>query len=182
MTSKSFRIALTAVFGALVVIFDYSFKILQLKIPFPWFPTLKFDFTGVPIVLSYLFCDISCGGNVSLVAFLAIYMRSGDAVGAMTKSLAEFLTIFGMFLGARFKKLRRSIQYLLGAFLRCTIMALVNLIVLPVYPGIPVNLVFQLIPLTMAFNFIQASISILVAFFIFDKVKIFFKPGKAWFQ
>jgi riboflavin transporter FmnP len=45
----------TAVLAALVVVFDYTLKYANLKIVFPWLIYLKFDFTGVPIVLSLLF-------------------------------------------------------------------------------------------------------------------------------
>ena len=42
----------TAIMAALVIVFDYTLKYSGLKIPFPWYPNLKFDFTGVPIVMS----------------------------------------------------------------------------------------------------------------------------------
>ena len=89
-------LASIAVLGALVVVFDYSLKFSGFKIPFPWLPFLKFDFTGIPIVLSAIIHGLGAGTITSAVAFLAILARSGDVVGASMKGLAEFSTVLGM--------------------------------------------------------------------------------------
>ena len=75
--------------AALVVVFDYTLKFSGLKIPFPWLPFLKFDFTGVPITLSLLLYGLSSGATTSILACLAILVRSGDLVGATMKAIAE---------------------------------------------------------------------------------------------
>jgi riboflavin transporter FmnP len=82
-------LAKIAVLSALVVVFDYSLKFSGLKIPFPWLPFLKFDFTGIPIVLSTLIIDLGGGTITSIVAFLAILVRSGDAIGASKRKKAN---------------------------------------------------------------------------------------------
>ena len=43
----------TAMLSALVVVLDYGLEFSDLRIPFPWLPILKFDFTGVPVALSF---------------------------------------------------------------------------------------------------------------------------------
>ncbi|MGQ9506844.1 MAG: hypothetical protein ACUVTB_03160 [Candidatus Bathycorpusculaceae bacterium] len=62
----------TAILAALVVVFDYTLKYSGLKVPFPWLPILKFDFTGIPIVLSLLLFGLAPGAFTSAIAVLAI--------------------------------------------------------------------------------------------------------------
>lgn len=46
----------TAMLGALAIALDLTFWYAKIKIPFTIFPRLKFDFDGVPIILSlYLY-------------------------------------------------------------------------------------------------------------------------------
>jgi len=65
---KTAKLTGTAILAALVIIFDYSLKFSGLKIPFPWMPFLKFDFTGVPIVVSFLLFGTSSSAITSTIA------------------------------------------------------------------------------------------------------------------
>jgi len=158
----------TAILGTLVVVFDYSLKYSGFKIPFPWLPYLKFDFTGVPIVLSLLFFGLASGITTSAVALLAILARSGDVVGATMKALAEFSTILGMAIGLRLlkrnTKLTKILSSALGLSLRSIVMLLANLIVFPTMA------VTYAIPLLILFNVIQGSISIIFGYFLYGVV------------
>jgi riboflavin transporter FmnP len=158
----------TAILGAFVVVFDYSLKYSGFKIPFPWLPYLKFDFTGVPIVLSLLFFGLASGITTSAVALLAILARSGDVVGATMKALAEFSTILGMAIGLRLLKRNtkptKILSSALGLSLRSIVMLLANLIVFPTMA------VTYAIPLLIFFNAIQGSISIIFGYFLYGVV------------
>ena len=115
----------TAVLGALVVVFDYAMKYSALKIRFPWLPFLKFDFTGIPIVLSLILFGLMSSVTTSMVAFLAILASSGDVIGASMKGLAEFSTVLGMALGLALlrnvTRLRKPASFVLGISLRTLI-------------------------------------------------------------
>lgn len=166
----------TAVLGALVVVFDYALKYSNLKIPFvPPLQFLHFDFTGIPIVLSLLLFDFASGATTSGVAFFAIFARSGKAVSASMKAIAELSTIFGIALGLRlFKrstKLAKATSLVLGIMLRCLIMFFWNLIVQPLYYGTPFMAVLLLSPLIGVFNAIQGAISILGGYFIYEAIR-----------
>lgn len=162
----------TALLGALVIVFDYSMKYSNLKIPFPWLPYLKFDFTGVPIVLSWALFGLTSGVITSAVALFGILIRSGDLVGASMKSLAELSTISGMALSIKlFKRSERLTKFsslTLGIFSRCLTMFFANLTVLPLYYKIPMPVVITLTPLIIAFNIIEGLISITFGFFLYD--------------
>jgi riboflavin transporter FmnP len=162
----------TAVLAALVFIFDYTMKFSGLKIPFPWLPNLKFDFTGVPIVLSTLLFGLASGATTSAIAFLAILIRSGDVVGASMKALAEFSTILGMVLAfnrfTKNAKLTKAASPFFGVASRSLAMFFANLIVLPVYYGLPQTAAFFLSPLIVAFNVAQGFIGIILGYFVYE--------------
>ncbi len=166
----------TAILSALVVVFDYTLKYSNLKIPFVYpLQFLRFDFTGIPIVLSLLLFDLASGTITSGVSFFAIFARSGNAVSASMKAIAEFSTVIGIALGSRlFKKPTRfakAASFTIGIAFRCLVMFFWNLIVQPVYYGTPFMAVLLLSPLIGVFNAIQGSISILGGYFIYEAIK-----------
>lgn len=165
----------TTILSALVVVFDYTLKFSGLKIRFPWLPFLKFDFTGIPIVLSFLLFGLVSGATTSSIAFLAILVRSGDVISSLMKGLAEFSTILGMALGLvllRTTKFNKLASFTFGISSRALIMICMNLILIfagvltlyGTYAEIPV--VVSL--LVGAFNAIQGSLSILGGYFIHE--------------
>lgn len=161
--TKTTRLAGTAVLGALVVVFDYAFKFSGLKIPFPFLTVLKFDFTGIPIVLSYLVFGLSSGATTASIAFLGILIRSGDVIGASMKAIAEGATIAGMALWTR-QTPRRGVLLSLacGLGLRIAVTSIANVIVLPLFYSnyYTFEAAVLLLPLLVVFNAIQGSISI----------------------
>ena len=172
MERRTTTVVGTAVLGALVLVFDYTLKFSGWKIPFPWFPQLKFDFTGIPIVLSLFMYGLPSGATTSSIAFLAILLRSGDPIGASMKAVAEFSTILGMtpFIN-KTGRIGKSMSIALGLVLRVVTMSLFNLVVLPIYYSAyyPTFLAaVLLLPLLGAFNVIAGSISIFGGFSIHE--------------
>ena len=177
MKITSTALAGTTILAALVVVFDYTMKYSGLKMPFPWFPLLKFDFTGIPIVLSLLLFGLVPGAFTSAIAVLAILARSGDFVGSSMKGLAEFLTILGMFLGLKIAtRFKLPASFSLGVATRVFVMMLVNLGLIymglmrfpPSYSEIPLLLI---ILLTGVFNVVQGAISIIGGYFIYEAIR-----------
>ena len=168
----------TAVLGALVVVFDFTMKYSALKIRFPWLPFLKFDFTGIPIVLSFLLFGLMSGVTTSTIALLAILGRSGDVVGSSMKGLAELSTILGMALGLLLVRnpsiLKKPASFVLGISSRSLVMICTNLILIFTgvmalygdYAEIPVIVSL----LVGAFNAVQGSLSILGGYFIYEAI------------
>lgn len=163
------RLTGTAILAALVVVFDYGLKFSGLKIPFPWLPMLKFDFTGVPIALSLLLYGLSSGATTSAVASLAILARSGDLVGATMKAIAEFSTVSGIAIGLRLPiRWRMVLSVIVSVALRIATQSITNLIVLPVYYGMPYNVVVGLLPMIGVFNAIQGTITVLLGYLLYE--------------
>jgi riboflavin transporter FmnP len=166
----------TTLLATLVVVFDYAVKYSGLKVPFPWFPILKFDFTGIPIVLSLLLFGLVPGAFTSAIAVLAILARSGDFVGSSMKGLAEFLTIFGMFLGLKIRtRFRLHISFCFGIATRAFVMMFANFVL--IYMGLmQVPQSYSAVPLifvmfTGVFNVIQGTISIAGGYLTYMAVK-----------
>ncbi len=177
-TGKQNRTAIltgTAIMAALVIVFDYSLKYSGLKIPFPWYPNLKFDFTGIPIIMSLFMYGFSPAITTSIVAGLGIFMRSGNWISASMKSLAELSTVLGLYMGESVLfKTRIGTNYhawALGIASRVLIMTVINLYVLPNFWGVPWGATVGLLPLIAAFNIIQGLVTIGLGHFLFQAVK-----------
>lgn len=156
------------VLSALVVVFDYTLKYSGFKISFPWLPFLKFDFTGIPIVLSMLMYGLVPGAFTSAIAGLAILARSSDFIGASMKGLAELSTVVGMTLGLKMtEKFKLPAAFLLGVAVRILAMSVANSVLI-FFGLIPIAMVY--LPLIGIFNFIQGSISIIGGYLIYKAV------------
>ena len=173
MKIRTDTITRTAMFSALVVVLDYTMKFSGLKIPFPWLPFLKFDLTGVPVMISTLTDGLKPGTFTSMIAFLAILVRSGDFVGAWMKASAEFSTALGFHIGRKIlkPKLSLAVAYLLGFAIRIVVMFVQTIPVFTAYYGMPLNVTLAISPLVAVFNLIQGSITIFGGILIYESFK-----------
>ena len=169
------RLTGTAILAALVIVFDYALKYSGLKIPFPWYPNLKFDFTGVPIIMSLFMYGFPSAITTSIVAGLGIVVRSGNIISASMKVFAELSTVVGIHLGLSvLSKGEDSTNYMawvLGVAARVIIMSVVNIYVLPNVYHVPMEATIGLLPLIGVFNVIQGLITIGFGHFLFGAVK-----------
>ena len=169
--SGTIRLTGTAILAALVIVFDYTLKYSGLKIPFPWYPNLKFDFTGIPILLSLFLYGFPSSVMTSLVAGIGIVARSGNVISAFMKVAAEFSTVAGIFLGRSFNPDGKIISWATGLVSRIFVMSLVNLYVLPNVFRVPISATVGLLPLIGIFNAVQGAITIGLGYFLFEAVK-----------
>jgi len=165
-----------ATLAALVVVFDYIMKYSGFKIPFPWLPFLKFDFTGIPIVLSLLLFGLIPGIFTSIIASVAILARSGQVVSSSMKGLAELSTILGMAVGLKLLKRFRMVgSFTLGITSRVLTMTCVDLAL--IYAGVIslptsyANVPIMVALLFGAFNVVQGVLSILGGYSIYEAIK-----------
>lgn len=174
---KSVNLTGTAILAALVIVFDYTLKYSGLKIPFPWMPFLKFDFTGIPIVVSLMMFGLPSGGFTSTVASLGIIARSGDIVSGLMKGFAEFSTVAGMAVGLRLmgsdqdSVMTKGVSYVTGVLARIIVMSLWNLVVLPYYYGMPFDAVVGMLPMLAVFNGMQGTITVVVGYTLYEAYK-----------
>ena len=176
MKINTTTLAGTATLAALVVVFDYTMKYSGLKIIFPLLPFLKFDFTGIPIVLSLLLFGLIPGTFTSIIASIAILARSGQVVSSSMKGVAEFSTILGMAVGLKLLRRFRMVgSFAIGLTSRVMIMIFVDLAL--IYAGvISLPTSYTDIPavaalLVGAFNAVQGILSILGGYSIYEALK-----------
>jgi riboflavin transporter FmnP len=172
---KSVVLAGTALLGAIVIVLDWTLKIAGLKIQFPPLPFLKFDFVGVPVLLAYFLFGFPAGTITSLAAFLSISFR-GPSSGFM-RFLAEFATIIGVFIILRTERPANGRMKILamisGIIVRVALMAVANLLLLPVFmPAFYAThmAVVVLLPLFSLFNAIQGFFSVFGGFLLYETV------------
>jgi riboflavin transporter FmnP len=169
------RLTGTAILAALVIVFDYALKFSGLKIPFPWMPFLKFDFTGVPIVVALLLFGLSPAATTSVVASLGIVARSGDLIGGAMKGIAELSTVAGMAAGLRIAErfspsrgIRMAGALAAGVVTRILVMSAWNLLVLPNFYGVPFNATIGMLPLLALFNAMQGAMTVALGYTLHD--------------
>jgi len=168
--NKSVRLTGTAILAAMVIVFDYTLKYSGLKLPFPWYPTLKFDFTGIPIALSLFLYGFPSSVTTSLVAGVGIVARSGNLISASLKVVAELSTVLGIYIGNTIGK-SRYVFLVTGLVSRVLVMSLVNLYVLPNIYNVPMDAAIGLLPLIGVFNLIQGTITIGLGYSLFEAVR-----------
>jgi riboflavin transporter FmnP len=176
MKSNAKVVAGTAALSSLAVVFDYALKYSNLKIPFPWLPFLKFDFTGIPIVISALLFGLIPGIFTSVVVSVGILARSGDMIGSTSKGLAEFSTIIGMLIGLRiFRRFRDVSSVSIGLISRVLIMTVVNLALvytgLLLLPSVYGQAAYAWVLIVGTFNLAQGAISAVGGFVFFEAIK-----------
>lgn len=172
---KSVVLAGTALLGAIVVVLDWTLKTAGLKILFPPLPFLRFDFVGVPVLLAYFLFGFPAGAVTSLVAFLSISLR--DPFSGFMKFLAEFATIIGVFIILRAERptsgRMKILAMISGITVRVALMAVVNVLLLPVFMPAFYSThmaVVVLLPLFSLFNAIQGFFSVFGVFLIYAAV------------
>jgi len=170
---KSVIVAGTAVLGAVVTVLEMT---RFARFPFPLFPLLKFDVMGIPMVITYLFFGLIPGSATCFVSFAVISFR--DPFSGFMKALAELATILGAFLILRGKdpsvsNKRKIFAALSGITLRVVVMAIANILLLPVYMpkfyATP-EAAMAIVHFVSAFNMIQGAISILGGFIVYEAV------------
>ena len=175
VSKRSTVISRIAMLSALVVILDYTMKFSGLKIPFPWLPFLKFDLTGIPIVLSTLMMGLKAGVFTSVVALLAILVRSGDFIGASMKAMAELSTVVGFYIGCIIAEKKQGIlrvmPYIAGCLIRILVMFILTLPVFTLYYGIQLSAALAISPLVASFNLIHGLLSIFGGKLLYEALK-----------
>ena len=160
----------TAIMSALVVVFDYVLKFSGVKIPFPMMPTMKFDLDGIPIVLALFLYGPFSALTTCFVAFVAILARSGAAVSASMKALAEFGTVLGLL---PFYKINpkgfRLFGIASGASSRILVMIVATLAMWPLlFQSEQAALAF--IPFLAIFNAIAAVVSVSGGYMVYKAI------------
>jgi len=145
--------------------------ILSITIYFPIFPQapyLLYDPGDIPLLLIALYYGISEGILTTIIVaiLMAIFTGQGGPIGAFMHFLATgtLITVAGIL----YRKTKNKILSLLfGTISMAMVMAIANLILTPIYLGVPRSSIIPLIiPVIIPFNLIKAGINSIIAYLI----------------
>ena len=139
-------------------------------IPFPLYPKVSWDITGLPMIVSLLLYGPVCAVYTCLVGCSIIFLR-GNVYGGIFKVVAELATILA------FGLLKRGVVVNSAASVvsRVVAMTIANYYLLQLFYGMPEPLVISLLVPIGLFNVTQALINIIPAYIIYLKVRVMVK-------
>jgi riboflavin transporter FmnP len=135
-------------------------------VPFPIYPRISWDLTGIPIMISLLFYGSLCGIYTSLLGCSIIFFR-GNVAGGIFKLVAELATLFG------FVMLRKNVIFksFAAIVMRVAIMTVTNYYLLQLFYRMPESVVVGLLAPIALFNATQALINIVPSYLIYLRIK-----------
>lgn len=158
------EVAVASTLGSLSAILEYQPGI-PFDIPFPLYPRITWDFTGIPMMISLLLCGPLCGICTCLIGCSIIFFR-GNVTGGILKLLAELATLIGY---AVFRR-KFAIDTVKATLSRVSVMTLANYYLLPLFYGMAPEAVAALLMPIAAFNLTQALINIVPAYAIYRTI------------
>lgn len=158
------EVTVASTLGALSAMLEYQ-PGLPFDIPFPLYPRITWDFTGVPMMISLLLCGPICGIYTCLIGCSIIFFR-GNIAGGIFKVLAELATLIGY---AVFRR-KFAIDTVKAALSRMSVMTLANYYLLPLFYGMAPETAAALLMPIAAFNLTQALINIVPAYAIYRTI------------
>jgi riboflavin transporter FmnP len=123
-------IALSAVFSALAVMLTMT----NLTIPFPLLPYLKFDFSEIPVTMSFFLVGPQYALLTTAIYWVVLTIRAGDILGPAMKGAAVASMVIGFWVASKttnghktkgIKSLMIS-GLVMGVLLRVAVMSVFN--------------------------------------------------------
>lgn len=158
---KTREVAAASILGALSALWEII-PGPPFDIPFPIYPRISWDLTGIPMMISLLFYGSISGVYTSLIGCSIIFLR-GNVHGGIFKLIAELSTLLGFVL------LKRGIvlKSILAVTSRVVIMTVANYFLLQLFYKMPEPVVTALLVPIALFNVTQALINIIPAYLIY---------------
>lgn len=158
---KTREVAAASILGALSALWEII-PGPPFDIPFPIYPRISWDLTGIPMMISLLFYGSISGVYTSLIGCSIIFLR-GNVPGGIFKLIAELSTLLGFVL------LKRGIvlKSILAVTSRVVIMTVANYFLLQLFYKMPEPVVTALLVPIALFNVTQALINIIPAYLIY---------------
>lgn len=172
--SNSLRLAKMAMLVAISIV-------LVMIIHFPIFPMvafLEYDPADIPILIGTFAFGPGAGilltVVVSLLQGLTVSAGSG-AYGIIMHILATttLATTAGLIYRKHKTKKTAIIGLLAGTIAMTVVMFFANMIITPMFTGMPLAAIMQLMPFILAFNVVKAGINSIVTFILYKRISPF---------
>ncbi len=172
-TEKTARLSKMAMLAAISLAL-----VLVVRIPFPPAPFLVYDPADIPIIISgFAFGPLSGIAITVVVSFIQAFALAGDGIiGFFMHVVAtgSYVLVAGLiYKGHKTKKM--AVVALIAGTLTMTVTMLGwNLIITPIYMGVPVEaVVAMIIPILLPFNLLKAGVNSVVAFLVYKPIARF---------
>ena len=157
-------LALASILGALAAALE-AIPGPPFDIPFPLYPKISWDPSGIPMMISLLFTGPIGAVYTCLIGCTVIILR-GNVSGGILKLIAELATLLAF---AAFRKgiVKKSITAIVS---RVLVMSVANYLLLPIFYHMPESVVAGLLVSFGVFNVTQALINIIPAYIIYSRL------------
>ncbi|HHX13328.1 MAG TPA: ECF transporter S component [Clostridiales bacterium] len=171
-TEKTNRLAKMALMAAIAA------ALLFIQIPFPPAPFLKYDPADIPILISgFAFGPLAGVAITFVVSFIQAFFMGGDGIYGFTMHMlatSSFVIVAGLIYKHNKTRKTAVIALLVGSLLMTAVMVAANLIVTPLYMGVPREVVMgMLLTVIIPFNLLKAVINSVVTFLIYKPLSRF---------
>lgn len=165
MTISTRELAVSSVLGAI----SFMSEVIPgppFDIPFPLYPQVTWDLTGIPIMISLLFYGPLCAVYTCLVGCSIIFLR-GNVSGGFFKVVAELTTLLA------YAVVRRGLitKTVAATAARVIAMTVTSYFMLPFFYKMPEVVAIGLLPVLALFNTTQALINIFSAYAIHERLR-----------
>ena len=177
--TKTTKLAKMAMLAAISLVFLFAFKLIPgLGQIFTFGGFLEYDPADIPIFIG----TFAFGPLSGLVLTIIVSVVQGFTVAATAGPYGPLMHIIatGTFVIAagiiykRKKTMKQAILALVAGTLAMTlIMIPANLLITPLFFGMPREAVYPLLPLIIGFNFGKAGVNALITFFLYKRISKF---------
>ncbi|NLY81366.1 MAG: ECF transporter S component [Clostridiales bacterium] len=152
--------------------------VLLIRIPFPPAPFLVYDPADIPIYITAFAFGPIAGVLVTLVvSFIQAFVLGGDGIYGFIMhfvSTGAFAIIVGILYQRNKTRKNAVVALVIGIFVMTLIMCIMNLVVTPVFMGVPVEAVkTMLLPIIIPFNLLKGGINGAVTFLVYKRISQF---------
>ena len=172
--SKTLKVAKISMLVAISVVLV---SIVHFPI-FPPVPFLEYDPADIPIFIGTFAFGPLAGLLLAVVTAviqgLTVSAASGP-YGIIMHILAtgSFVLVAGLLYRGEKSRKKAVIALAAGTITWTVMMVIANLIVTPLFMGVPVSVVKGLMPYIVAFNLIKAGVNSIITFFLYKRISTF---------
>jgi len=168
----------TSMLVKLALMTALSVVMLLIRIPYPLAPFLVYDPADVPIfITSFAFGPIAGLIVTFIVSFIQAFMMGGDGIyGFLMHFVATgaFAVIAGVIYRRNKTRKTAVIALLVGVASMTAIMCAMNMLITPIYMGVPRSSVAaMIIPIILPFNLLKSGVNGAITFVLYKRISRF---------
>jgi riboflavin transporter len=158
-----------------------AISVILVYIHFPIFPTtpfLEYDPADIPIFIGTFAFGPLAGFTLTVVTAVVqglTVSAAGGWFGIVMHILAtgSFVLVAGLIYRTNKTRKGAVIAMAAGTFTMTGMMAVANIILDPIFYGMPVEAVYKLLPFIIGFNFIKAGANSIITFLLYKRISRF---------